>query len=142
MVPEQLVGTWSLQLWERQRADGAIDYPVGRDATGYLTYTSDGYVFVMVMRPGRPHFTTDSLVGGTDEERARAASTFWSYCGRYAAGDGRVIHYVELSSFPNWSGTVQQRAFNVCGDVLTLTVSQGLPAGTTTSRLVWHRTAQ
>ncbi len=38
---------------------------------------------VAIMRPDRAKFATEDLLGGTAEERARAAETYVSYCGRY-----------------------------------------------------------
>jgi hypothetical protein len=47
---------------------------------------------------------------------------------------------VELSSFPNWVGTDQERWVELPGDRLTLSASSLLLAGTQqVPRLVWQR---
>ncbi len=134
-----VVGTWRLKLWETRTAAGELHYPLGRDAVGYLAYTSDGYVFVAMMRPDRPRFETSDLLGGTPEERALAAATLVTCCGRYEVRDGRVIHHIELSLFPNWVGTQQERFFDVQEDRLTITTAPLQIGGTTTNQLVWER---
>ena len=63
--------------------------------------------------------TEDSL-GGTLEEKARAASGFMAYCGRYEVHGDHVVHHIEQSLFPNWVGTSQKRFIELEGDRLTL----------------------
>jgi len=138
-LAEQIVGTWRLRVWEQETSDGTISYPVGADALGYLAYTPDGFLFVTIMRPNRPNFATDGLFSGTDQEKAQAASTFFAYSGHYEVQEGRAIHHIELSLFPNWSGTVQERPLELLGDQLTITVVQELSTGTATQRLIWDR---
>jgi hypothetical protein len=63
-----------------------------------------------------------------------------AYGGRYSFHGDRVIHHVELSLFPNWVGTDQQRWVELAGDRLTLSASPLLLAGTQqVPRLVWER---
>ena len=82
MSSNPLVGTWRLISWETRTPEGEVSYPLGKDAAGYLTYTEDGYVFVAIMRPGRTPFTSADLLSGSTAERASAAGTYVSYCGR------------------------------------------------------------
>jgi Lipocalin-like domain len=52
----------------------------------------------------------------------------------------RVVHHVELSLFPNWVGSDQQRWVGLAGDRLTLRASPLLLAGKRqVPRLVWER---
>ncbi len=134
-----VVGTWRLKLWETRSADGRIDYPLGPDPVGYLSYTQGGHMFVAMMRPDRPAFSTTDLLGGTPEELASAARGFVAYCGRYELRDGRVIHHVELSLFPGWVGTAQERFVEIHDHRLTLTSPPLQIGGFTSSRLVWER---
>ena len=134
-----VVGTWRLQVWETQTADGQVGYPLGPDAVGYLSYTPEGYVFVAMMRADRPRYATADLLGGTPAERATGAAGYVTYCGRYQLEAGRVIHRIELSLFPNWTGLDQERFVEVEGDRLTITTAPLAIGGTTTNRLVWER---
>jgi hypothetical protein len=44
MTQDTLIGTWRLVSWEFRDAEGHVSYPMDRDASGYLTYTPDGYM--------------------------------------------------------------------------------------------------
>ena len=82
---------------ERREEDGRISFPPGEDATGYIMYNQDGYMFVAIMSPYRLKFAGGDLLSGTTEEEAQAEETFLSYCGRYELREDRVIHQIELS---------------------------------------------
>jgi hypothetical protein len=140
MTSNPLVGTWRLASWENRSADGTISYPLGRDAVGLITHTADGYMFVAMMRADREPFPAGDLLGGSQKEKARAAESYVSYCGRYGFRGDSVIHRVELSLFPNWSGVDQERFVEVTGNRLTLWTRPLLLSGTEQSaRVVWER---
>jgi hypothetical protein len=135
-----LVGAWRLLSWENRAADGQITYPMGADALGYLLYTADGRFSVTISRRGRAGFAAGDLLSGTTEEQARAVEGFVAYAGRYSFHGDRVIHHVELSLFPNWVGTDQERWVELAGDRLILSASPLLLAGKQqVPRLVWER---
>jgi lipocalin-like protein len=135
-----LVGSWRLLSWENVSADGTISYPLGREAVGMIVYTDDGYLFVAIMCPDRQPFAGGDMLRGSSEEKARAAETYVSYCGRYELRGDTVIHHVELSLFPNWSGVDQERLVEVTGNRLTLRTRPFLLGGMEQSaRLVWER---
>jgi hypothetical protein len=140
MISNPLIGTWRLESWENRGVDGQISYPVGKDALGYIMYDRDGYMFVAIMRSNRAKFASGDLFGGSAEEKARAASTYVSYCGRYEFRGDTVVHHVELSLFPNWVGADQERLVEVKGNRMTLSTRPLLLGGTQrTARLVWVR---
>jgi lipocalin-like protein len=137
---DALVGAWRLVSWENRAADGQITYPMGADALGYLLYTADGRFSVTISRRGRAGFAAGDLLSGTTEEQARAVEGFVAYAGRYSFHGDRVIHHVELSLFPNWIGTDQERWVELAEDRLTLSASPLLLAGRQQiPRLVWER---
>jgi hypothetical protein len=60
--------------------------------------------------------------------------------GRYSFHGDRVVHHVELSLFPNWVGTDQQRPVERTGDRPILSARPLLLAGKQqVPRLVWER---
>ena len=137
---DALVGAWRLVSWQNQAADGQVTYPMGTDAMGYLLYGADGRFSVTISRKGRARFAAGDLLSGTAEEKARALEGFVAYAGRYTFHGDRVIHHVELSLFPNWVGSDQERWVELAGDRLTLSASPLLLAGTQqVPRLVWER---
>ena len=141
MASNPLVGTWRLLSWEnRSVADGKVSHPLGKDAVGYIMYGPDGYMSVAISRPERTRFAAGDLLGGTIEERARAAETYVSYCGRYEFRGDTVVHRVELSLFPDWVGIEQERLVEVEGDRLTLSTRPILLGGKQrTAHLIWER---
>lgn len=140
MSDNPLIGTWKLVSWENRGADGQVSYPFGRDALGYLTYTLDGYMFVAIMRQNRANFVSNDLLSGTTEEKVQASESHVSYCGRYEYQADKVIHHVEVGSFPNWVGVAQKRLAEVQGNRLTLSTDTILlEGGQQTARLVWER---
>jgi hypothetical protein len=48
---------------------------------------------------------------------------FVAYAGRYSFHGDRVVHHVELSLFPSWVGSDQERWVELAGDRLTLSAS-------------------
>jgi hypothetical protein len=65
---------------------------------------------------------------------------FVAYAGRYSFHGDRVVHHVELSLFPNWVGSDQQRWVELNGDRLTLSARPLLLAGQLQlPRLIWKR---
>ena len=141
MTTNPLIGTWRLISWETRSLDGQkISYPLGKDAVGYIMYNEDGYMFVAIMRPNRVRFAAGDLLGGSAEEKAQAANTYVSYCGRYEFNGDTVIHHVDLSLFPNWVGVEQERLVELRGDRLTLSTRPILLGGVQrTAHLIWER---
>ena len=77
------------------------------------------------------------------EDEARAAfERFDAYCGTWEidAATGNIIHHVDGSRFPNWTGTDQVRMVELAGDRLVLRTPPILAAGQEwTGELVWQR---
>lgn len=106
---ERLVGTWRLVDWTFC-VDGSRERrPFGGNATGLLTYTSDGRMWAALMRKDRPAVPARTLSAASADLRAAVAAGYLNYAGRYRADDGHVDHHVEISLFPNWVGGVQRR---------------------------------
>ena len=140
MTSNPLIGTWRLVSWENRSVDGQISHPLGEDAVGYIMYSPDGYVFVAIMRPDRPKFAVADILGGSPEERAQAAGSYVSYCGKYEFRGDTVIHHVELSLFPNWVGVEQERLVEFRGNRLSLSTRPILLGGIQrTAHLIWER---
>jgi hypothetical protein len=140
MMRDALIGTWRLVSWKSRDAEGRESYPMGRDASGYLTYTSDGYIWAAIARPTRPAFASQNLRKGTTEEKAAAFDTYVSYCGTYEVLGEMVIHHVQASLYPNWVGGDQERIVNWQGTRLQLSTRPTLIDGRSqTAYLIWER---
>lgn len=140
MTQSQFVGTWRLVSFELRHTNGQVLYPYGKDAVGYLMYLPDGYMSVVIMSANRPKLAAEGIFGANAEEKATAAQTYFSYCGRYEIQADKVIHHVEASFFPNWVGVDQERFFEFTGDRLSLSKPPILVSGQQqTAHLIWER---
>jgi hypothetical protein len=141
MASNPLIGTWRLVSWENRSVDGQeVSYPLGKDATGYIMYNQDGYMFVAIMAPHRLRFAADDLLSATKEEEAQAEETYISYCGRYDFLGDTVVHHVELSLFLNGIGVDQERLVDLRGNRVTLSTRPLLLRGIQqTAHLIWER---
>ena len=118
---DRFVGAWRLLSLEARTSSGEVRYPFGQDAVGYLLYSREGYMSVSVMQARRTHFDSSDALAAPAEEKLAAFDTYSSYSGRYEVRGQKVIHHIEISSFPNWTGKEQERSFAFSGDRLTLT---------------------
>jgi len=133
---------WDLEtsVWENRTLAGEVSHPLGEDASGYIAYSEDGYVFVAIMGAAREPFVAGDLLSGSTAEQARAAETYVSYCGRYEFRGDTVLHHEELSLFPNWVGFTQERLVEISGDRLALSTRPLLLQGRQqTAHLLWER---
>lgn len=135
-----LVGTWRLVSYRLLGSRGQVRYPYGERATGYLLYGDDGYMAVSIMNAARIPFAGADIRRRTRSEAAHATQTYLSYSGRYEVLDDRVLHRVEVSLFPNWCGTVQERFYCLDGDRLELSTAPLQPdVEMPRAHLVWER---
>jgi len=141
-MKDRFIGTWRLISWELRSTNGEPFYPLGKDAVGQLMYSADGYMAVVLTKPGRVAFKSPWLMEGTSAEKIDAMDSYSSYAGRYEIREkeGKVIHFVEHSLFPNWNGTAQERFFKLEGDRLELSAALPMKDGIEqTVALVWKK---
>lgn len=94
-------------------SEKTFEHPFGENARGKITYTDDGYMFVMIeSAQPRPNWASEDISIGTDQERTASTKGFISYCRKYELkNDSEIVHHVEMSFFPNWIGTSQLRYY-------------------------------
>jgi hypothetical protein len=134
------IGTWKLVSWEVTQPDGTIRFPYGKEVIGYLVYTADGYMSAQIMDPDRrqsnPQFPLELATAQTlpDADRARAYSTYLSYCGTYTVKGNTVTHHVKAGLIPSWTGSEQPRPFRFEDGRLVIGVGH--------QKLTWERAAR
>jgi hypothetical protein len=107
---------------------------------GYIFYNPDGYMSVDFMRNGRPNFNSEEIFSGSMAEKVLACDQYFSYCGRYEIRPKQVIHHIEVSLFPNWTGKDQTRYYQFEGDRLILSTPPITVDGLEqTAHLIWQR---
>jgi lipocalin-like protein len=135
-----LHGTWRLREWRRVAPDGDVTHPLGADPEGLLVYGPDGRMIVQMMAADRPVLDSPDPLQGDQGVRAQLYSTCLAYFGTYEVRDDSVVHNVEASLYPGWSGAEQVRPFEITGDELVLRTPPmtGANAGTV-NEIVWVR---
>lgn len=107
-----LVGLWRLVSFRREyQATGEREYPMGNFPAGYIHFSPDGRMTVVITGEGRK-------APSTDQDRVGLLNTLVAYTGPYRVDGARWITTVEVSANPAWVGTEQARAFEVSGDRL------------------------
>jgi hypothetical protein len=122
LVADDFTGTWRLERWETEMADGAVSRPFGDHPIGYVVYTSDGHMITTISQTGRVPIGGD-LLSAPAEARSEAFGTFVAYSGTFRVEDHDVIHGVEMSLLPDWVGTEQRRQVKLSKDGSSLMLS-------------------
>lgn len=91
------------------------------------------------LRPARAPYAADFPMQGTAEKNKATAQGTITYLGTYSVSeaDHTIAIHIEASSFPNWNGADQKRAFAIIGDQLTLTARARQTGGH--ADVVWKR---
>ncbi|MGI6747956.1 MAG: lipocalin-like domain-containing protein [Anaerovoracaceae bacterium] len=136
-VREKLIGAWKLVEYSinDKRNPGQRFYPLGKDATGIIMYTPNGYMSAQLMAQGRPVYANGHIHTGSIEEMAAAAKGYMAYSGKFELNEetNTLIHHMEVSMNPTWLGQAQERYYKLEGDTLTITTPGDF------ARLVWKR---
>lgn len=139
-MTSSLLGTWRLLSWYNELEDGSRIYPLGEDATGFISYSNDGFVFVQMMAANRVSYSVNDPFNGSAEEDAAAIKSQISYSGSFFERDNQVVHVVEAATCPNWVGTEQVRQVEFSGANLLLSAQGAKFQGqTVTAYVLWKR---
>jgi hypothetical protein len=140
MDKKRWFGTWRLEACEFRSLRGVTTYPYGKSPTGYIMYLEPDRMAVAFGNGNRPAFATEDMLGGTDQEKSAAFESYVSYCGTFQVGEKSVVHRIEVSLFPNWVGTSQERLYRFEGNILDLSTMPFLIKGEQqTAHLIWRR---
>lgn len=140
--PEDLIGSWDLEAFEVELADGRQVFPMGADARGRLMYGADGRMSATLSAADRAPLSVPRLEAygrAPESEKASAFDSFLAYVGRYTVEDGAVVHHVELASVPNIVGAQQRREATLDDELLTLRYAVDGSRGTRHNTLRWRR---
>ncbi len=137
----KLVGTWKLVSVTSKTDKGDVNKAVyGEHPEGFITYTADGRMIVIITEDGRKPLSVNDRVAAPVEERARAFSTMTAYAGTYTFNGDKVIHHVQVASIPNWVNTDQVRTVKIEGNRVTLATPPLSRGGVMqTFELTWER---
>jgi hypothetical protein len=115
-----VLGTWKLLSLDVEfQASGERQQPYGPNPDGYLILTPEGRTMAVVAAKGRKP-------GLKVEEQAELLRTLLAYTGTYKLSGNKFITKVDVSWNQAWTGTEQERFFEVKDDRLTI-VTAWLP---------------
>jgi hypothetical protein len=114
---EQLLGTWKMDSWTvEDLVSGEKSPALGESPAGYITYSREGRVMVLVLRGDRKK--PAGLVP-TDAEKIALYDSMFAYAGTYSVDGEKVLHHIDMSWNEAWTGTTQIRFLKLQGDQLT-----------------------
>ncbi len=118
-----IVGTYMVEVVEKESGDGRVEHPFGPDVSGMLLYGADGAMAAVVGRAAQPALDMDLLaatVAASERQLAEAFRSAYGFAGTFEVVEDAVHHRILVSTVPNWVGTEQVRPYTLDGDVLTL----------------------
>lgn len=140
MSEEALTGTWYLREAYAVGPTGERLHDLyGGRPTGIIHYGNDGRMVALITHDGRERLDGDRQAA-PELQRAEAYKSSIAYAGNFALEAGWVLHSVDISTYPNWVGTVLRRALSFERDTVVLTTAPQMQDGVeTVLKLVWQR---
>lgn len=120
-----LVGTWTLAAADVVHPDGRRERDYGSAPMGLFMVDAQGRYSLQIFRSDRPRFASGDKANGTPEEYSAAVKGTSTHYGTLSVDPtAHVLTFrIEAASFPNEDGTVQKRAYELTGDVLSYKVA-------------------
>ena len=108
----KVLGVWRLVSFELEfQATGEREHVRGKNPTGFIIFTPEGRMMVVLTNEGRK-------APKTDQDRADLFNAMVAYTGLYRIEGDKWITKVDVSGNPALLGTEQARFFRVDGDRL------------------------
>ena len=106
---KSLTGNWKIVSYQMEfQSTGEKLEPRGKNPGGFINFTSEGWMGVVITDEGRKPATTD-------QDRADLFKTMVAYMGPYQVEGDKWITKVEVAHNPAWVGTTQTRTFKIEG---------------------------
>lgn len=136
---DRLVGAWSLVSLDVHRGDEKIQV-FGPTPRGIQIMSNNGRFAVVTLREELPLYASGNRMQGTAAEYEAIGKGANAAYGRYTVDEaaGTVTFHVEASTFPNWDGDEQVRAFTIEGDTWSY-VNPVPTIGPGNVHVVWER---
>lgn len=118
---QDLLGNWRLASATRLLVDTneLSDAYGGPNPIGWLNYSADGRMMVVVAHQGRKKPVANDKM--TDEDRIGLHKSFYAYAGTYSFDGKNVRHNIDVSWNEVWTGTSQVRSAEYRDDKLVIT---------------------
>lgn len=135
---KDIQGSWTL-MSATVSQDGKTRNIFGSNPRGIMSFDARGRFIQVIVSADLPKFTSQSREKGTAEENQAVVQGSIAFFGGYSVGNGGIVNlHIEGSTFPNMSGSDQQRAIRISGDDLTW--ANATPAvGSGVAEQLWKR---
>ena len=108
----KIIGIWKLVSFESEwKTTGERGPMMGKNPTGYIIFTPEGRMMVILTAEGRKP-------PKTEQDRTDLFKSIIAYSGMYRLEGDKWITKVDISWLPSWIGTDQVRFFKFDGDRL------------------------
>ena len=116
-VNQHLLGTWKMVSWTVEDLLTEEQHePFGAEPCGYIAYTPDARVTVLVVASHRAR--PEGLVP-TNQEKIALYDSMFAYAGTFTFDGKQVVHHIDASWNEAWRGTNQVRFCELRGRKLT-----------------------
>jgi hypothetical protein len=135
---KDIEGSWTL-MSATVSQDGRTRNIFGSNPRGIMSFDAAGRFIQVIVSDELPKFASKSREKGTAEENQAVVQGSIAFFGTYSVDNGGIVTlHIEGSTFPNMSGSDQQRAIRISGDELTW--ANATPAvGSGTAEQLWKR---
>lgn len=137
--PSPLMGSWSLVAADKILPGGERARDYGDAPRGRLIVDAQGRYSLQIFKSERLRFAAGSKADGSIDEFKSAVMGSSTHYGTVRIDDeeGVLVFSIESSSFPNWEGSVQKRAYTLDHDRLSYRVPPRADGSVPVS--VWRR---
>ena len=122
-LKNELIGTWELLSYIEVPIDGTDSiFPMGKNPTGLLIFSSDDYMSLQISANPRLPYSTNDRFTASQDELVSGFNTYVAYCGQYEINSrtGIVSYHITNSLYPNFDNTTLRRKATFEADVLYL----------------------
>lgn len=119
-----LSGTWILVAADKLLPNGSRQMDYGEAPKGLLIIDSRGRYSLQILKSERANFAANDKKAGTAEEFAQAVLGSSTHFGRVSVDEANhtLTFRIDGSSFPNWEGREQKRAYELVDGILSYKV--------------------
>lgn len=136
---DDLYGTYALVRTTFKLVDTGQEEVIPNER-GFITYTREGRMFVVIVRGERPK--PESVAKMSDQQRADLFRSMTAYTGKFKF-DGKVVeHDIDISWNEVWTGTTQIRYARREGNRIILTTPpqpRPIDGKVSETTLVWEK---
>ena len=134
---KDLVGAWTLLSDVNTGSDGSKVDAYGPNPLGLAIFDNSGRFAIIFSRNNLPKFASNNRMQGTPEENRAIVQGSFAIFGTYSVADNVITQHIDGGTWPNWTGTDQQRTILAfTGDELVWATAPSI-GGTTEIR--WKR---